>query len=108
MEPSRLKFWSVRAPKGNYGFITVLAVTAEEAIAVAQALGHKHHTTAKGTSAPVVGGWKGSVGLGVPVTLYHALFETSLETKPTCVILGQTRATRSHRAYQEEILEILH
>ena len=102
-----LKFWSVKVPKGNYGSILVLAPTDVEAIRTAQAAGHLRHTVAVGTYAPTVGGHKGTAGLGVPVDLQQNLFLCSQEIKPARVILAQAKATRRHRRYQEEIVEIL-
>ena len=104
---TRLKFWMVQAPRGNYGHILVLAPTDVEAIRTAHAAGHLQHTIAVGTYAPTVCGHKGTVGLGVPVDLHQNLFLCSQSTKPARVILAQTKATRQHRRYQEEIVEIL-
>lgn len=101
-----LKFWRVQVPKGNYGYITVLAPTDVEAIQTAHAAGHLRHTVAVGTYAPTVGGHRGTAGLGVPVDLQQNLFLCS-QAKPGRVILAQTKATQRHRRYQEEIVEIL-
>ena len=105
--PARLKFWSVQAPKGNYGSLIVLAPTDVEAIRTAHAAGHLQHTIAVGTYAPTVCGHQGTVGLGVPVDLHQALFLSSQMPKPARVVLAQTKVTRQHRRYQEEIVEIL-
>lgn len=42
-----LKFWSVRTPSRSRGFITTLAETKEEAVALVQDRGHRKHDRAK-------------------------------------------------------------
>ena len=46
------RFWSVRTSSKSYGYIGALAETAEEAIALVQALGHSKHDRAKRSPYP--------------------------------------------------------